>query len=107
MLASPSLSGSTSPGENQRMMVPPTSQDTIINTSNTVSGHFPSVILFRVLIVSISAINFLGWSRDSIDSKSRDSRTPLSFAMESGHQDVVQLLLETRRVDVKVKDKVG
>lgn len=27
--------------------------------------------------------------------------------MESGHQDAVQLLLETRRVDVKVKDNVG
>jgi hypothetical protein len=26
--------------------------------------------------------------------------------MENGHQDVVQLLLETRRIDVKLKDRL-
>jgi hypothetical protein len=40
-----------------------------------------------------------------VDSKERDSRTPLSWAAGSGHSDVVELLLENEDIDIDSKDK--
>jgi ankyrin repeat protein len=41
------------------------------------------------------------------DVKDIDGRTPLSWASESGHEDVVQLLLSTSKADIGVQDYYG
>jgi ankyrin repeat protein len=41
-----------------------------------------------------------------VESKSRDGRTPLSWAAESGHKAAIKLLLE-KRADVESKDGDG
>jgi ankyrin repeat protein len=46
-------------------------------------------------------------SNAEIDSKDKSGRTPLSWAMEKGWENVVKLLLETGKVDVDSKDNSG
>ncbi|SPO02849.1 uncharacterized protein DNG_05526 [Cephalotrichum gorgonifer] len=57
------------------------------------------------------AINWL-WLTTSrvgagVNSRDSDGRTPLSWAVEGGHEDVVKLLLETGKVDINAKDRRG
>ena len=42
-----------------------------------------------------------------IDSKDRGGRTPLSWAVEKGHEVVTKPLLEMSKVDVDLKDRYG
>lgn len=42
-----------------------------------------------------------------MDSKSKNGRTPLSWAAGGGHEAVVKLLLETGKVNINSKSKDG
>ncbi|KAF4331614.1 nucleoside phosphorylase domain protein, partial [Fusarium beomiforme] len=45
--------------------------------------------------------------RNAMDRRDTDGRTPLSWAAERGHEDIVELLLGTGKVDVDAKDWHG
>ncbi|KAI5457669.1 hypothetical protein BGZ63DRAFT_416787 [Mariannaea sp. PMI_226] len=45
--------------------------------------------------------------RVDIDTRDSRGRTPLSFAAEFGHMDVIELLLPTDKVDVNARDNFG
>lgn len=59
-----------------------------------------------LLAIHLAAIFGLGkvlpavWNKRSQNAKDSAGRTPLSWAAENGHIEVVQLLLETKEVDV-------
>ncbi|RDW62396.1 hypothetical protein BP6252_11829 [Coleophoma cylindrospora] len=72
-----------------------------LNTSND-----PTMAKFTKLVLSKKLLfDFRPWGQVDVESKdSLIGQTPLSWAVQNGHQAVVKLLLETGEVDVESKD---
>jgi ankyrin repeat protein len=85
------------------------SQSVVGYSSNYRRGSTTSIHVLSGygLVKSLSAILSKPVEKESIDSKDTHGRTPLSLAAQKGHKAVVQLLLNTGKVDINSKDEHG